>query len=122
MPSTINMKLDTIYFDYIKNKKKLYETRIYDEKRRSINLLDIVKFTDISNKERTFEAVITELSYFDNFHDAIQEVGVKKVLPNAKSLKQAVEIYNSFPHGEKGTYKQASKELGFLRMKFKLVN
>lgn len=116
------MKLDTIYFDYIKNKKKLYETRIYDEKRRSINLLDIVKFTDKENKERTFSAIITELSYFDNFYDAINEVGVKKVLPNAKSLKQAVEIYNSFPHGEKSTYKQASKEFGVLRMKFKLVN
>lgn len=116
------MKLDTIYFDFIKNKKKLYETRIYDEKRKEINLLDIVKFTDVSNKERTFSAVITELSYFENFHDAIHEVGVKKVLPNARSLTQAVEIYNSFPHGEHGTYKQAAKELGVLRMKFKLLN
>ena len=109
------MSLDTIYFDYIKNGKKLYETRIYDEKRRKIKLLDNVKFIDKNNKKRFFNATITELSYFNNFKDAIEEVGVKKVLPNAKSLVDAVNIYNSFPG-----YKENSKKYGVLRMKFLL--
>ena len=29
----MEMKLDTIYFDYIKDGKKVYETRVYDKKR-----------------------------------------------------------------------------------------
>ena len=63
---------------------------------------------------------ITELSYFDNFKDAIEEVGLKKVLPNASSLKEGVEIYHKIPSGEGGTYKEASKKYGVLRMKFNL--
>lgn len=115
----MEMNLDTIYFDYIKNGIKIYETRVYDKKRQSIKLLDIIKFKD-RGSNRTFNAEITELSWFLNFKDAIEEVGVKKVLPNAKSLSEAIKIYEQFPHDE-GTYKQAAKKYGVLRMKFKLL-
>ena len=114
------MKLDTIYFDYIKNKVKLYETRVYDSKRREIKLLDVVEFEDRSSN-RKFKARIVELAYFKNFKDAIEPVGIKKVLPNAKSLKDGIDIYNKFPHGEGGFYKDAAKKHGVLRMKFELL-
>ena len=110
------MKLDSIYFNYIKSGKKEYETRIYDEKRQKIKLLEEVIFTEKENEKNTFTAIITELSYFKNFKEAIEEVGVKKVLPNAKSLKEAIKIYESFP-----TYKEGAKKYGVLRMKFVLV-
>lgn len=115
------MKLDTIYFDYIKNKVKLYETRVYDKKRKEIKLLDKVKFVDRGDKKRCFNAIITELSYCESFKEAIQEVGIKKVLPNARSLQDGINIYHQFPHGEGGTFKDAAKKYGVLRMKFKLV-
>lgn len=114
------MKLDTIYFNYIKDGKKLYETRVYDKKRQQIKLLETVEFSDRNDKNRTFKAVITELSYHKNFKEAIEEVGVKKVLPNAKSLQDGVEIYNSFEGGEGLTFKEAAKKYGVLRMKFDL--
>ena len=115
------MKLDTIYFDFIKNKEKLYETRVFDTKRREIKLLDRVKFVDRGNKKRSFEAIITELSYFNTFKEAIETVGIKKVLPNARTLKEGVELYHSFPHGEGGTFKDGAKKYGVLRMKFNLL-
>ena len=46
---------------------------------------------------------------------------LKKILPNARSLKEGVKIYESFPHGEGGTYKDAAKKYGVLRMKFELL-
>ena len=115
------MNLDTIYFDYIKSGRKIYETRVYDKKRQEIKLLQEVTFTDRGNPSRNFKAVITELSHFRNFRDAIEEVGIKKVLPNAKSLDEGVEMYNQFPSGEGGTFKEAAKKYGVLRMKFTLV-
>lgn len=115
------MNLDTIYFDYIKNGKKLYETRVYDKKRREIKLLEEVTFIDRSDNTRTFKAIITELSYFKNFKEAIEEVGIKKVLPNAKSLDEGVKLYHQFPSGEGETFKEAAKKYGVLRMKFVLV-
>ena len=32
------MKLDTIYYNYIKDGIKLYETRVYDKKRQEVKL------------------------------------------------------------------------------------
>ena len=52
---------------------------------KEVKLLDIIEFSDRGSK-RTFNAKITELSYFKNFRDAIKGVGIKKVLPNARSL------------------------------------
>lgn len=116
----MDMKLDSIYYNYIKNKEKIYETRIFDEKRQKLKLLDVVTFYEKETKN-SFKARITELSFFKNFKDAIQPVSIKKVLPNAKSLKEGVEIYNKFPHGEGGTFKDAAKKYGVLRMKFDLL-
>lgn len=112
------MNLDNIYFELIKSGKKIYETRVYDEKRRKIQLLDTVIFKD-RESGKTFKALITELSYFKNFEEAILDSGLKKVLPNARSVKVGVNLYESFPH-ETGTFKTASKKFGVLRMKFKL--
>lgn len=117
----MKMNLDTIYFDLIQQGKKLYETRVYDTKRREIKLLEEVTFLDRGDKSRSFKAVITELSYFPDFKSAIEKVGIKKVLPNAKSLKEGVELYHQFPSGEGGTFKEAAKKYGVLRMKFQLL-
>ena len=116
----MDMKLESIYFDYIKKGVKLYETRVYDKKRQEVKLLDIILFKDRGSK-RTFKAKITELSHFKNFREAIEGVGIKKVLPNAKSLKDGIKIYENFPHGEGGTFKDGAKKYGVLRMKFELL-
>lgn len=110
------MQLDKIYFHFIKNGVKLYEIRVYDEKRRNLKLLDIVTFYEKKTRE-TFEAEITELAYFDNFSAAISEVEFKQVLPNANSLDEAVGIYENFPG-----YKSGAAKYGVLRMKFKLLH
>ena len=90
--------------------------------KKEINLLDKVKFTDKEDKSRSFCAIITELSYYNNFKNAIEDIGIKKVLPNAKSLKDGIDIYNKFPHGEGGTFKDGAKKYGvFARMKFNLI-
>ena len=117
--SNHEMKLDTIYFDYIKDGKKIYETRVYDEKRKEIKLLDVVLFKD-RGSNRTFKAKIIQLSYFKNFKDAIEDSGLKKVLPNAKSVTEGVKLYEQFPHST-GTFKTGAKKFGVLRMKFHLL-
>lgn len=117
----MEMELEEIHFNNIKNGLKMYETRIYDKKRQTIKLLDIVTFKNKNDNSKTFKAKITELSHFNNFKDAIEEVGIKKVLPNARSLKDGINIYNKFPHKECSTYYLAAKKYGVLRMKFKLL-
>ena len=62
------------------------------------------------------------MSYFKNLRDAIKGVGIKKVLPNARILQGGVKIYESFPHGKGGTFKDGAKKNGVLRMKFEIIN
>ena len=116
---THNMHLDTVYYNFIKNGKKIYETRVYDEKRRKLKLMEVITFKD-RGSNKTFKALINELSYFSNFKDAIESAGLKKVLPNARSLKDGINMYENFPHSE-GTYKDGAKKYGVLRIKFGIL-
>ena len=109
----IEMNLKPIYYNFIKQKKKIYEIRVFDEKRQQLKLLDTIKFINSENSKQNFKVKITELSYFKNFKEAIEASGVRKVLPNAKSLEDGVNIYESFP-----SYKENAKKFGVLRIKF----
>ena len=115
----MEMNLDTIYFNYIKSGKKIYETRVYDEKRQKIKLKSVVLFKD-RNSKKTFKALITGLSWYKSFREAIIDSGVKKVLPNARSVDDAVNIYEAFPHST-GTFKTGAKKYGVIRLKFTLL-
>lgn len=114
----IPMKLDSIYYELIKNKNKLYETRVLDPKRQKIKLLDIVEFTNRETGKK-MNAKIIELSFFKTFELAIRDCGLKKVMPNVRSVAEAVKLYESFPHDE-GNYKKGAQKYGVLRMRFEL--
>ena len=114
------MTLDSIYYNLILNGSKIYETRIFDEKRQKIKLLDIIEFKE-KDTSNSFKGQITELSYFENFRDAMVSAGLRKVLPNARSLEDGIKLYEQFPHKKHGNYKKAAKEYGVLRMMFKLL-
>ena len=115
----MEMNLDTIYFNYIKSGKKIYETRVYDEKRTKIKLNTIVLFKD-KQSTRTFKAQITALSWFKNFKAAIIDSGIKKLLPQCRSAEDGVKVYEAFPHST-DNYKTGAKKYGVLRLKFTLL-
>ena len=109
------MNLDKKYFDQILSGKKIYETRVFDEKRKKLKLLEKIEFVN-RDDGKSFKAMIVELSWFPDFRAAIVEVGVKKVLPDARSLDEGVKTYHSFPG-----YKENSKKFGVLRFKICLI-
>ena len=115
----IPMKLDSIYYELIKNKQKLYETRVFDPKRQKMKLLDVIEFTNRETGKK-MNAKIVELSHFKTFELAIRDCGLKKVMPNARSVEDAVKLYEAFPHDE-GTYKKGAQKYGVLRIKFELL-
>ena len=115
----IPMKLDSIYYELIKNKQKLFETRVFDPKRQKMKLLDVIEFTNRDTKQKMTTKIV-ELSHFKNFNDAIRDCGLKKVMPNARSVDHAVKLYEAFPHDE-GSYKKGALKYGVLRIKFELL-
>ena len=115
----IPMKLDSIYYQLIQKKQKLYETRVFDSKRQKLKLLDVIEFTNRGTSQK-MKARIVELAHFKNFEQAIRDCGLKKVMPNARSVEDAVKLYEAFPHDE-GTYKKGAQKYGVLRIKFDLL-
>jgi len=112
------MKLDPIYYQLINKKQKVYETRVFDPKRQKLKLLDVIEFTNRETGEK-MKAQIVELAHFKTFELAIRDCGLKKVMPNARSVGDAVKLYEAFPHDE-GTYKKGAQKYGVLRIKFDL--
>lgn len=61
------MKLHDAPFQEIAAGRKTIELRLYDEKRRKINIGDEICFTNSSDPDRTITARVTALHRFDSF-------------------------------------------------------
>ena len=108
------MNLDNEHFINIKIGLKQFELRVFDSKRQKIKLLDKIKFMNRQTKE-TFEVVVTELKWFQNFNEALLDSPLKFILPGLKTRKKALLLYESFPG-----YKENSEKYGVLKIGFKL--
>ena len=64
----INMKLNNIPFNQIKNGSKTVEVRLNDEKRKQLRIGDIILFTNNTTNE-TLEKTIVNLKVFDSFKE-----------------------------------------------------
>ena len=102
------MKLSEPYYTLVKQKKKIIEIRINDEKRKLLKIGDNIKFTK-TNGNNHFILKIKDLKTSHNFENAIKKATLKKCMPNIKTIKEAVEIYRSFPY-----YKDKEKYYGII--------
>ena len=69
------MKVQTKYYNLLKNGIKTIELRLWDEKRRQIKVGDKITFSDLSDPENTFVAEVITLHHapsFDKLCDIIQ--------------------------------------------------
>ena len=80
--SDLEMKLDTIYFDYILEGKKIYETRVYDEKRQTIKLKDVVLFKDSGNPTTIFPILFSLI--------------ISLIISSTFSLEELLIVLNGF--------------------------
>lgn len=68
MHTTHNMKLTPSPFEMIKAGKKIFELRLFDEKRQKIKKGDTIVFTNTENGERLTVNVVG-IHRFDSFED-----------------------------------------------------
>lgn len=71
------MRLVDFAFKAIKNKEKDIELRLNDEKRRLINIGDIIVFTHIDTKEE-LKTVVTNLYKYDSFEELFNAFDIKR--------------------------------------------
>lgn len=90
------MKLRPIYFDKIKNGEKIYEIRLNDEKRKDIDVGDIIIFKKEPELKELLVTIVKDLVYFKTFNEMLNTLPIKKIGFENESPKEIEEIYYSF--------------------------
>lgn len=105
-----NMNLQKIHFDNVVSGQKIYECRLYDEKRKSLGLLDVITF---NCDDKSHKVIITELSFHRTFELALVDKGMTNVLPDSGTINDGIQLY----HNIKG-YESGEERYGVLCIKF----
>ena len=110
------MKLREVYFNLIKEGKKIYEIRLNDEKRQQIDVGDYIVFQNQSNTNERIKTEVQDLVYFDTFEEMSKTLPLAKVGFEKESLQEVINIYHQFYSEEN------EKKYGVLAIKVKTVN
>jgi ASC-1-like (ASCH) protein len=110
-----DMKLQSIYFDKIKKGQKIYEIRLNDEKRRIIDVGDVIIFKREPELKESIETIVEDLIYFDSFKEMIDTLPLFKVGFENVSKKEVEDIYHSFYSVEN------ESKYGVVAIKVKLI-
>ena len=108
------MKLNDKAFNNIKNGKKKFELRLYDDKRKKINLNDTIIFHNLNNLSDTISVTVLALLRYPSFSDLFKDIDYK-LCGTANSLEEKLERVHTFYPLEQ------EKENGILAIKIQLI-
>jgi ASC-1-like (ASCH) protein len=100
-------KLQSPYYEFVKEGRKTLELRVNDEKRQAMKIGDIWKFErehDWDNFDEYFYTTITNIRHYKSFKEAIEDVSssdLNELLPYVNSVEDAIKIYEVFYNKEK---------------------
>lgn len=83
------MTLNPTPFDNIYNGNKTIELRLNDDKRKRININDIILFQHRDNREKTITARVTKLYSFNTFEELYNKLTLSKCGYTKDSIKTA---------------------------------
>lgn len=111
--NTHSLQLATAPFNAIMSGEKIIESRLYDEKRRSIQLGDLITFTNREAPNKSLTVKVTGLLRYDTFHDLFSQNDPKKF--GGESTEQLEEQINEFYSIEN------QKQYGVLGIEFERI-
>lgn len=107
------MNLQPKYFDFIKDGTKRIELRLYDEKRQSIQIGDIIEFTKSENEK--FKAEVVGLLRYDSFADLFEDFDISILADSSMTKQELLEVLGEFYSEEK------QAEFGVIGIRIKLI-
>ena len=107
------MNLQPKYFDFIKDGTKRIELRLYDEKRRSIQLGDIIEFA--KSEEEKFKAEVIGLLRYNSFADLFEDFDISILADSSMTKQELLEALGEFYTEEK------QAEFGVIGIRIELV-
>ena len=115
---THESKLQSPYYEYIRDGIKIYELRVYDNKRKQMKINDewVFSHNNIPGLPK-IKTNITTIKIYESFEQAIKDTGYNKLLPDAKSDTEAIKIYNGF---DNNNYEKDALVYGVVRFGLEL--
>ena len=107
------MNLQPKYFDFIKDGTKRIELRLYDEKRQSIQIGDIIEFT--KSEDEKFRAEVVGLLRYDSFADLFKDFDLSILADSSMTKQELLEVLGEFYSEEK------QAEFGVIGIRIKLI-
>lgn len=108
------MKLNNTAFINIKNGVKKFELRLYDDRRKNINLGDTIIFHNLNNLDNVISVRVLALLRYPSFADFFKDIDFK-LCGTANSLEEKLERVHTFYTIEQ------EKEHGILAIKIELI-
>lgn len=100
------MKLKDKPFCAIRDGRKTIELRLYDEKRRSVQVGDRIEFTRMTDVTQKITVKVTALHLFDSFEDLYANLPLEKCGYDGDSIKRASasDMREYYPEEEQREY------------------
>ena len=90
------MKLDAQFFDQVKSGKKIYEVRLYDEKRQKIGIGDNIIFKKQPELIDGVVVRVVDVKRFDTFEQMAMTLSLSSIGFDNKNASQVARVYRSF--------------------------
>ena len=107
------MNLQPKYYDFIKDGTKRIELRLYDEKRRSIQLGDIIEFA--KSDDEKFKAEVVGLLRYSSFADLFEDFDISILADSSMTKQELLEVLGEFYSEEK------QAEFGVIGIRIKII-
>ncbi len=85
----LKLSVQEPYLSFIKSGKKTVEGRLAKEKYLKLQKDDLIKINDL-------EVKVVKVTKYPSFRTLILSEGIEKVIPNARNLEEAVDVYYKF--------------------------
>lgn len=112
-----SMKLLESPYNRISSGKKTIEIRLYDEKRKKLNIADIIEFSKLPDLEDKLKVEVVALLRYNSFRDLVNDFGMEYYgYPKDYSVDNFLtNIYTIYS-------KEKEKQYGALGIKIKLLD
>ena len=91
---TYNMKLLPQYFNYIKKGTKRLELRLNDEKRKNLEINDIIIFEKISNDIEYLNTRVKKIYKYKNFNDLVNDFDIRLIADKSITKDELLQALN----------------------------
>lgn len=109
------MKMKEEFFDKVKSGQKIYEARLYDEKRQKICIGDTIIFKKMPDLIDGVVTKVVDVKRFENFEQMAQTLSIASLGFEKKNATQVSRFYRTI-YG-----KEDEKKYGVVVFKLELV-